>query len=282
MSDRRSLLSNGRVAYEGLRGQVEADRFVPGVRAEVAAVRTPLLDQPGGKRERELLLGQGFLALEEAEGHVFGCALRDGYVGYVAASDLREGPDRITHRVAAPRSYAKPTASLKAYEPVTDLSFGSLLRVTGAVGNWSEVALPGRAPLYLPSRHLAPVASVESDPVEVAARFLGTPYLWGGNSGFGIDCSGLVQAALHACGRECPGDSDQQQARLGPALPAGTPPQRGDLLFWKGHVAFVADPDTLLHANAWAMAVAYEPLAEALARIEGQGDGPVTAHLRPA
>ena len=119
------------------------------------------------------------------------------------------------------------------------------------------------------------------EPVDVAALFLGVPYLWGGNSHSGIDCSGLVQAAYLACGRACPGDASHQEAAFGPALPPGTPPNRGDLLFWKGHVALVYDPDTLLHANAYRMAVNYEPLSFAVERIAAKGEGPVTSHRRP-
>ena len=118
------------------------------------------------------------------------------------------------------------------------------------------------------------------DPVAIAESLLGTPYLWGGNSCWGIDCSGLVSAAFSGRGVPVPGDSDQQLAELGQALPADAPVQRGDLFFWKGHVGLIEDADTLLHANAHHMAVAHEPIAEAIARIEAQGDGPVTARKR--
>jgi cell wall-associated NlpC family hydrolase len=144
--------------------------------------------------------------------------------------------------------------------------------VTGTEGCFAATPL-GCVPLV----HLAPLEVPEADPVVVSERFLGTPYLWGGNSAAGIDCSGLVQAACLACGIACPGDSDMQAA-LGVA--AEGPPRRGDLLFWKGHVALVRDAETLIHANAHHMAVTVEGIEAATARIAAQGHGPVTAHRR--
>ena len=127
--------------------------------------------------------------------------------------------------------------------------------------------------------NVSPINIQESDPVAVAERLLGAPYVWGGNSAFGIDCSGLVQIACHACGITCPGDSDLQMAQLGETLDPGTPPQRGDLLFWKGHVGWVSDSSTLLHANAHSMSVTHEPLQAAIERIAAQGD-PILRHAR--
>ncbi len=133
---------------------------------------------------------------------------------------------------------------------------------------------------WLFARHLRPAGAPMDDPVAVAELFFGTPYLWGGNTGDGIDCSGLVQAACLACGIACPGDSDLQESALGAPLADDAPLRRGDLLFWKGHVAWVADAGRILHANAFQMAVAYEAIPAAIARIEAQGDGPVTARRR--
>jgi cell wall-associated NlpC family hydrolase len=123
---------------------------------------------------------------------------------------------------------------------------------------------------FLPASHLAPLDHRETDFVAVAERFLGTPYLWGGKTNYGLDCSGLVQLALTACGIRCPRDSDMQERALG-ALVDMKNLRRGDLVFWKGHVAIVRDPKTFLHANAFHMAVAVEPIAEAIARIAGAG-----------
>jgi len=163
------------------------------------------------------------------------------------------------------------------------LSFGARLRVARTEGAWAKLAIqtqPDTAwfrEAWVPAAHLAPVDTLEPDPVAVAEKFLGTPYVWGGNTAFGIDCSGLVQAALLACGIECPGDADLQMALGEEATGA---PRRGDLMFWKGHVALVVDADTLIHANAGHMAVACEGIEAATARIAAQGDGPVTAHRR--
>ena len=185
-----------------------------------------------------------------------------------------------------PRTYAKTIPDFKAYEDILDLSFGSLLSVTGQEGRWSEVALrlvenPDKGlGFFVPTCHLRSVQELESDPVKVAELFLGTPYLWGGNSAFGIDCSGLIQVACEACDIRCPGDSDMQEAELGRLLTEDEPLQRGDLLFWKGHVAMVVDSERLIHANAHHMAVAYEGINDAIARIERQGDGPVTSRKR--
>ena len=153
------------------------------------------------------------------------------------------------------------------------LSHGARVTVTGEAGRFAETPLG-----FVPRVHLAPLERPEADPVAVAERFLGAPYLWGGNSAFGIDCSGLVQAALAACGIACPGDTDMQES-LGDAAQGA--PRRGDLLFWKGHVALVRDAETLIHANAHHMAVTVEEIAAVTDRIAAAGEGPVTAHRRP-
>ncbi len=278
MSDPRSTPANGRVAHARLRGRHPAPRFSTGNWRRVIAPTAPLLASPGGARNRELLLGQRFLVLDDHAGFSFGEAERDGYVGYLPSAAL--GPDTApSHRIGAIRSYAKQVPALKDTGPQLLLSFGAELHVTGQTDAWAHTTING-AEMFVPMAHLVPLAPPASDPIKVARMFLGTPYLWGGNSALGIDCSGLVQAALLACAIPCPGDSDQQQASLGTPLPEGTPLQAGDLLFWAGHVALCTDAHHIIHANATHMAVVEENAAAAIARIQAAGDGPVTAHKR--
>ncbi|ANT61519.1 NLP/P60 hydrolase [Salipiger sp. CCB-MM3] len=271
--DPRLTPSNGRVAAAHLQGEVEAQHFTEGAPASVSAPVTDLLRTPGGARDRQLVYGAALIVYERYEGWAFGQAQADGYVGFVSEEAL--GPVTTpTHRVATRATHAYLEPNMKTPDQAF-LSLGAQLQVSGEEGRFLKTEAG-----FVPAGHLLPLARPEPDPVAVSERLLGTPYLWGGNSAMGIDCSGLVQAGLRACDMACPGDSDMQEKGLGETLAPGTPPKRGDLLFWKGHVAWVADPDTLLHANAYHMAVAFEPLAEAVARIEAQGDGPVTRHAR--
>lgn len=274
MSDRRLTPFNGRVAALSLRGTVDAPQFVAGDWQRVSQPVADLLARPDGPRDRQLLLGERFLVLDRDAGFAFGQAERDGYVGWLALNAL--GPDAAaTHWVTAPGTHAYPAATIKQGERAA-LSFGSRVTVVAEHPQFLETD----AGWFLPRQHLAPIGQHLTDPVSVAALFLGTPYLWGGNSRMGVDCSGLVQAAHLACGLPCPGDSDLQEEGFGTALPEGSAWQRGDLLFWKGHVALIADADRILHANGHHMATAYEDTAAAIARIEAQGGGPVTAHKR--
>lgn len=278
MSDRREVPSNGRVAPLGWRGRVEAERFVEPRPLRVALEDAWLLRAPLGVRDRQLLHGERFDVLEMAEGHAFGVSARDGYVGYLAEGALGEGPEP-SHAVAARRTHLYPAPDLKR-PPLAALSFGARLAVAGTQGRWAETAWRG-APAYAPASHLRPLDRPMADPAAVALLFLGAPYLWAGNGSDGLDCSGLVQAALLACGAACPGDSDQQERTVGEALPEGETLRRGDLIFWKGHVAMALDEARIVHSNAHAMAVAVEGTQEATVRIEAQGDGRPTARRRP-
>ena len=277
MSDRREVPCNGRVAPLDWRGRIEAERFVEPQPMLVTAPDVFLLASPGGARDRQLLYGERFEVLEADRGHAFGVAARDGYVGHVPEGALGEGPEP-THAVRARRTLLFPAPDLKR-PPLAALSFGARLAAR-ADGRWAETVWEG-APAWVHAAHLRPLGDPMRDPAGVAMLFLGAPYLWAGNGSDGLDCSGLVQAAFLACGMHCPGDSDQQEERLGRPLGEEEPLERGDLVFWDGHVAIALDSERIVHANAGAMAVAVEGLADAVARIEAQGDGRPTSRRRP-
>lgn len=272
--DRRLTPANGRVAAVQLRGRVAADRYVKGEARRITVPVADLLHEPHGRRERQLLLGDAVTVYERRGGWAFVQSAKDGYVGYlrVAEYDERMAP---THWVTAAATHLYPEPDMKRSERGR-LPFGARLRVLGEATPRFVETEDG----FVPRAHLAPEGWRFRDPVAVAALFLGTPYLWGGNSRDGIDCSGLVQTACHACGLACPADSDQQAAMAGQPLLDAAPLQRGDLVFWKGHVAMVVTHNRLIHANAHHMAVACEPQDEAEARILAQGDGPVLLRRR--
>lgn len=271
--DRRMVLANARVAHIALQGQVEAPKFAGVSLAEVATPLADLLAEPGGARTRQLLLGDGFEVLELHDGHAFGRAIKDGYCGYIREAALC-APTGVSHWVAAPGShlYSRPRIQAPGARWV---SLGSRVRVLGQTGEFAETPHG-----FVPTGHLQMLGNWHPEPVEVAGLFLGVPYLWGGNSMAGIDCSGLMQVAMLGCGQTCPADSDQQQA-LGAEIPAGEALQRGDLVFWQGHVGMMVDAELLIHANGYFMATVIEPLSVAMTRIEGATGGRVIARRRP-
>lgn len=264
MSDPRLTPARADRAAAHLRGIVSAPLYVDGAPHRVAEPVAPLRRAPssGAPLETEALLGEAVTVYDsDGEGWSWVQLEADGYVGYLPTDSLVPEIGTPTHRVTAPRTFLFPGPDIKL-PPLATLPFGARLEVREADEKF--VRLAGG---FVFARHVAPLGTAEGDMVEVATRFIGTPYLWGGRSAFGIDCSGLVQTALAACGLPCPRDSDMQEAALGTPIDPAGPFQRGDLLFWPGHVAIVEAPDLLLHANAFHMNVAREPLGPALARI---------------
>jgi hypothetical protein len=278
--DRRLRPARPDLAARHLQGKVEAARFVEGVVREVVAPQAPVRQAPSpdAPLDTEVLKGELVTVYETTEeGWAWGQLLHDDYVGYLPANALGSRGAPVTHRVAAARTLVFPGPSIKL-PPVEALSFGCLLAVDRVEAPFAVTAANGYAPL----RHLRPVDTVEPDHVDVAERFLGVPYLWGGRTSLGVDCSGLVQLALTAAGFSCPRDSDMQEQTLGRPIAAAADLsnfQRGDLIFWNGHVAIVRDRSTLIHANAFHMAVAIEPIAQAIRRI-GAAGSKVTAVRR--
>lgn len=266
--DRRTTPFSGRVAARRLEGLVEADAFVE-PQAQTATGNPFLLAVPGGARDRQLLSGDALELYERRDGWAYVRAVKDGYCGWVPASALapREEPSA---RVAVRSTWLCPVPSVR--QPAhADLHFGARVVLLGEERDgWTRVRCGGVGG-WLPGFHLRPLDRPEADPVAVARLFLGTPYFWGGNTGFGIDCSGLVQAALLACAIPCPGDSDLQEAALGRELAPDEADRAGDLYFWRGHAAMVAEPGLLIHATGHAMQVVLEPVAEVIARNAAAG-----------
>ena len=241
--------------------------------AQIRVAISDLMRSPEGPRDRQLLFGDRVTVLHRQQNWALIRSDKDRYCGWVVSAAL--GPVTTpTHRVTVRATHVYRAADFKSPE-IMSLSFGSALTALSETATFIETSLG-----YIPRQHVHAADAYATDPAAIAEIFLGTPYLWGGNSSFGIDCSGLVQAACLACNIPCSGDTDQQQTMVGTALAEGTVLKRNDVIFWKGHVALVSDPDTIIHANAGYMSTVFEPLTDALARIETQGDGRPTAFRR--
>lgn len=259
------------LAAKSLEGKVPAPRYVEGRVYEVIAPQAPLRQapRPDAPLDSEALKGERVTVYDEnEEGWAWGQLTGDKYVGWLPRGALARPGTAPTHKVVALRTFAFPGPSIKL-PPVEAFPFGAKL----TVARFEDRMAVLDSGFYVPAVHLTPVGDNESDFVAVAERFLGAPYLWGGKTVLGLDCSGLVQIALSACGVICPRDTDMQERALGTAVGASSYSEfkRGDLVFWKGHVAIVRDAAKLLHANAFHMAVASEPIGEAVVRIRAAG-----------
>jgi cell wall-associated NlpC family hydrolase len=263
MSDRRTLLARPDLADQRLEGLVRAERFEATQRMRCVRPVAAILKSadPAAMQEDELLYGEGFDVLEAKDGWAWGQARRDGYVGFVQAEGLGPVGEAPTLKVTALRTCGFRRPDLKS-GVVSLLSIGALVAPGGTVNGFVDTGEGG----WVWAAHLAPVGAFETDAVSVAERFLGAPYLWGGRSSLGLDCSGLAQQALMATGLACPRDTDQQLAVFPEAVDRKDL-ARGDLVFWKGHMGLMLDGDRMIHANAHHMAVAIEPVDEAIARI---------------
>jgi len=271
MADPRLTPARAEVAAKYLEGKVTAARFVEGELFEVTEAIAPVRRTPASDAEQmtQALKGERVTIYDRnGEGFAWGQLGSDGYVGWLADSALAKPSAPPTHKVTALSTFAFPGPSIKL-PPAATLPMGAAISIVREEGTFAVTA----GGLFLPREHLGPLDAKASDFVAVAERFVGTPYLWGGKSVFGIDCSGLVQMSLTSAGTGCPRDSDMQCDGLGRELSAAESKhlERGDLIFWKGHVAIVRDADSIVHANAHHMATVIENTREAIARIKAAG-----------
>ena len=271
MHDPRLTPARGDLAAKYLEGTIKAARFVAGEEFEISEAVAPLRNGPSADAElaTQALLGERVTIYDRnGEGFAWGQLGGDGYVGWLPDRALAKPGAAATHKVTAIRTFAFPGPSIKL-SPADTLVMGTTLTVVREEGSFVVT----RQNWYLPRQHVGGIDAMAEDFVAVAERFVGTPYLWGGKSSFGIDCSGLVQVSLNAAGTGCPRDSDMQRDGLGRVLDAAEARrlQRGDLIFWHGHVAIARDAETIVHANAHHMATIIEDARDAVARIKAAG-----------
>jgi cell wall-associated NlpC family hydrolase len=278
MADKRLTPARADLAAAHLKGQVDAPRYVEGAAAMVYVGRTSLRARPSdaAAQDSELLFGEGFTVYDRKDGWAWGQAVNDLYVGYVDEKALTR-PFARQARISALVAPVFEGPDLK--RAVFDLlPMNSAVAVLKRDGDYVNI----EDDLYVHQRHLAP--ETQKDFAAIAERFLGIPYVWGGRTWAGLDCSGLIQTALQAVGKTCPRDTDMQEKALGEAVAfergdVAPKVRRGDMIFWKGHVGVMLDETRLLHANAFHMMVEVEPLSEAVARI-AKIAGPVTSVRR--
>jgi cell wall-associated NlpC family hydrolase len=281
MDDPRLTPARPDLAAKYLEGKIEAKRFVDGEEFEISDAIAPLRCAPSPEAElaTQALKGERVTIYDRnGEGFAWGQLNSDGYVGWLPDRALAKPAAKPTHKITSLRTFAFPGPSIKL-PPADTLVMGARITVMHEQGAFAVT----RENWYLPRQHVGFIDHHAADFVAVAEQFAGTPYLWGGKSSLGIDCSGLVQVSLNAAGTGCPRDSDMQQAGLGRTLApseAGNL-QRGDLIFWRGHVAIVRDAYTIVHANAHHMATTIETTREAIARIKAVGSE-ITAIKRMA
>ncbi|MBM3576778.1 MAG: NlpC/P60 family protein [Alphaproteobacteria bacterium] len=277
--DRRLTPARPEIAAAYLKGRVTADRYVEGVAMEVRDCVVDLRREPrpDAAIDTQALYGERVTVYDEEEGWAWAQLARDNYVGWIAANTLWRELSAPTHRICVPRTFIYPGPNIKL--PLLNaLPLGAEVAIAEERDGFCVTPELG----FIYRKHLAPRETKAPDFVAVAEMLIGAPYLWGGKSWMGVDCSGLLQVSLLMAGVKAPRDTDMQEAALGERLAPTTPLMRGDIVFWKGHVGIMRNAETLLHANATHMQVTSEPLDVVRSRNEAGGAGPITSVKRLA
>lgn len=280
--DKRLHAYRDDLADEALRGRVTADRYTAGAPGHVTAAATPLRREPrsNAPMDTELLFGEPVKIFETTkDGWHWVQSQADGYVGYAAGSSIQAGPLAATHKVSVPGTFVYTEPDIKS-PPLCRLSMGARLKVTDRAERFSRLQNEG----WIVTQHLISIATSAQDHATLALQFLGVPYLWGGRSSLGLDCSGLVQITLDQCGKSVLRDTDMQAGSIGALVPFDGDEgvlMRGDLVFWPGHVGIWVDDITFVHANATDMAVSRGPLREVATRIQESTGDTISVVRRP-
>jgi cell wall-associated NlpC family hydrolase len=278
--DKRLTPARPDLAAEHLRDLIQADSYAPGRRMQVCISHADVRREPSedALTDTQALFGETLIVYEEKNGWCWAQLDRDRYVGYVWAEALTDKIVKPNYRVRSRHTLVYSGPDIKT-PPVDALPFGAEVHIVAASAQFSETATGG----HIYSRHLAANNRPLNDFVGLAEMFVHTPYLWGGKTDVGIDCSGLAQVALTAVGVAAPRDTDMMESMLG--RPADVDDRlrglrRGDLVFWRGHVGIMQNDQTILHANAYHMAVVSEPLATARERIRVKNLSEITSIRR--
>ena len=271
--DPRLTPANEIVACATLKGKIRHSNFVEGKNYQINVSFVDLLATPDGKRNRQLIYGSKVKCFGESNGWAFIQNIYDGYVGYVPHNTVVSETEK-THIITVPLAHVFLEQNIKSRN-IEMLPLAAIVSGQEVKDGFMETELG-----WVSVAHLKRKTELSKDPIGISKLLQNAPYLWGGNTSLGIDCSGLIQISLLLCGVDCPGDSDQQMSTLGQNLDIGSPRKRGDILFWKGHVAWVLNERQILHANAYHMATVIEETNEAIERIKKQDKNNVIAHKR--